>query len=90
MAASKNLELAGLEFQNYSPGHPRFLARSGPNFFRKLSDHGLSLGDRHVLLKSVLGGNGFGGPVRDNFAIVDTAGEFMQVETKPAELLQQR
>jgi len=46
MAASENLELAGLDFEDYCACYARFLARSGPDFFRQTPDHGLSFRDR--------------------------------------------
>jgi len=86
MASSENLELACLEFEDHGACYPRFLTRSSPDLFRKASDHRLRFSDRHIPLESVLGGDRFGGPIRHNFAVVDTAGKLMQAPTKAAEL----
>jgi len=87
VAPSENLELACLEFENYCPCYPRFLARRLPNFFRKTADHRLRFCQWHVLLKSILHGYRLRRPVRDNFILVDTAGELVQAQTIAAEIL---
>src|SRR6266496_3303985 len=90
MAAGEDFEIAGLELENYRPCDASFLARSGPDLFRKPPDHRLGFGDGKVVLEGVLGGDGFGWPVRSNFARVDTAGKLIEPDTKTAELLFER
>src|SRR5882724_8620337 len=55
MAASKNLELACLQFEDHSTCDTQFLARCRPGLFRETTDHRLGLGQRHILLEGVLG-----------------------------------
>ena len=90
MAPGENLELACLQFEYHGACYPCFLSRSRPNLFRKSADHWFRFCYGYILLESVLSGDGFGRPVRDNFAIVDTACEFMQSQAKAAELLLQK
>ena len=87
MAASENLELARLEFENHGACYARLFARRGPDFFRQAADHWLRFCQRHIVLKGVLGGDGLGWPVWNNFAGVDTACELMQTQPEAAELL---
>jgi len=44
MAASEDLEVAGLELEHYRAGDARFLARCGPVVLCKSADHRLNLG----------------------------------------------
>src|SRR5438876_8246944 len=68
MAASKNLELACLQFEDHSTCDTQFLARCRPGLFRETTDHRLGLGQRHILLEGVLGRDGLCRPVRNDFA----------------------
>src|SRR5207248_9912328 len=60
-------------------------ARSRPKLFCKAPDHWLGLCQENVPLKGILDGYRLRRPVRDDFAIVDTAGELMQAPTIAAE-----
>src|SRR5579883_3169109 len=86
LAASQDLELAGLQLQNYRPRNPRFLARGRPDVFCEAADHWLGIAKKHILLKGVLSGYRLCRPVRHNRSLVDTKGEFVQAQTEPAEL----
>lgn len=81
MAASKDLELACPEFENDCACHARFFARNKPKLFYKVPDHGLGFCQQNVLVKGIFYGYRLRRPVRDNFVIVDTAGEFVQAPT---------
>jgi hypothetical protein len=87
MAASKNFELACLHFQDHRACCAGFFARSRPKLFCKAPDHGLGLCQQNILLKSILDGYRLRRPVRDDFAIVDTAGELVQAPTIAAEVV---
>src|SRR5436190_1923489 len=87
VAASESLELAGLQFEDYSACDPQFLARCGPSLLREATDHWLDLGQRHIVLKRVLGRHGLCRPVRNDFALVDSPGQLEQayaIATKAA------
>ena len=52
-----------------------------------MPDHRLGFREKEVLLESVLDGDRFRGPVRDDCTVVDPACEFVQAKTIPAEVL---
>ena len=90
MAAGENIELAGLQFEDYRTSDARFLARSGPNLFGKKPDHWLRFCERYVTLKRILRGHGLCGPVRDDLAIVETPGEFVETQAIATEVAFER
>src|SRR5258706_8928629 len=49
MAAGEDLKLAGFQLENHGPCDATFLPRSGPDLFRKASDHRLGFCDRYVV-----------------------------------------
>ena len=55
--------------------------------FCKVPDHWLGLCQQNVLLKGILDGYRLRRPVRDDFALVDTAGELVQAPTIAAEVV---
>jgi hypothetical protein len=86
VAACENFELASFQFEDHGACYPRFLARSGPQLFRKAADHHLRSCQRYVVLKSILYGYRFGWPVRDHFTTVHAPGEVVQADTIAAEV----
>ena len=55
MAASENLELAGLQFQYDGANDSRFFPRCGPCVLGKFPNHGLHLGQQDFLLPLPVG-----------------------------------
>ena len=78
MAASENLKLACLQFENHSTCDTQFLARCRPGFCRETPDHRLRLGQRYVLLEGVLGRYGLCRPVRDDFVVIDPSRQLVE------------
>src|SRR6266516_7272904 len=87
MAAGKNLELAGFEFKHHRPRDASFAAGGFPDFFCKAADHWLCFCNWNIVFESVFGRNGFRRPVWDNFAVINSAGEFMKASAKTTKLL---
>jgi hypothetical protein len=86
MATSENLELTRLQFEDHGASNAHFLARCGPRFFRETADHWLGLGQRDVVLKSVLSGYGLCWSVWDNFAVIHTSSQLVQTQAVAAEV----
>ena len=87
LAASENLELAGLQLEDNRACHPRFFARSRPELFCEAPDHWLSLCQQHVVLKRILDGYRLRRPVRDDWVMVDTKGKLAQALAIAAEVV---
>ena len=85
MAASENLELAGLEFEYHGARDSGFFARGSPCVLRKFSNHRLHLGQQDILFKSVLCGYGLCRPVRDYLAVVDSPSQLVETHAIAAE-----
>src|SRR5438445_12860409 len=85
VAASENLEFAGLQFQYDGASDSRFFPRCGPCVLRKSSNHRFHLGQQDILFKGVLGGYGLCWPVRDYLAVVDSPSQFVETHTIAAE-----
>ena len=86
MAACENFELTSFQFEDHGACYPRFLARGGPQLFRKAADHHLCFCQRYIVLKSILHGYRFGWPVRDDFTPVYAPRELVQAGTIAAEV----
>jgi len=86
VAARENLELAGLQFENHGARDTQFLAGCAPGSFRETPDRWLSLGQQHVVFKSVLRRYGLRWPVRRYFAFVDASSQLVETRTEAAEV----
>ena len=67
VAAGEDVEVAGLEFEDDGAGDAGLFAGGRPDFFGEAEDHGFGLGEGDVLREGVFGGDGFGGPVGDDW-----------------------
>ncbi len=89
MAAGEDVEVAGFEFEDDGAGDAGLFlqggAGGGPDFFCEALDHGCEFGEGNVLREGVFGGDGLGGAVGDDGAVVDAAGELVETEAVAAE-----
>src|ERR1700730_3967467 len=85
VAASENLEFAGLQFQYDGPSDSRFFPRCGPCVLRKSSNHRFRLGPQAILFEVVLSGYGLRWPVRDYLAVVDSPSQLVETHAIAAE-----
>src|SRR5207249_4321972 len=85
VAASENLEFAGLQFQYDGASDSRFFPRCGPSVLGKSSNHRFHLGQQDILFKGVLGGYGLCRSVRDYLAVVDSPSQFVETQAIAAE-----
>jgi hypothetical protein len=80
VAASKNLELARLQFEDDGACDPRFFARSSPKLFCQASDRGLGFCQPHIVFEGVLDGYRLRRSVWDDCTVVNSPSEFVKVQ----------
>ncbi len=85
MAAGEDVEVAGFEFEDDGAGDAGFFAGCGPDLLGEAEDDGFGVGEGEIALEGVFGGDGFGGSVGNDGAVVDAAGEFVEANTVTAE-----
>ena len=85
-AAGQNPELGGLQLQDHGARDARFFPRGIPDFFGETADRVFGFFEGDVALESILGGDGFGGAVGNDFAVVDAEGELVQPMAVTAEV----
>src|SRR5258708_8188935 len=85
MATRENLEVACLQFEDHGTCDTQFLARCGPGFLCETPDHWLRIDQRHIPLEGILGRYGLCRAVRNNFIVIDAAGQFIETHAVATE-----
>ncbi len=85
MAAGEDVEVAGFEFEDDGAGDAGFFAGCGPDLLGEAEDDGFGFGEWEVAREGVFGGDGFGGSVGNDGAVIDAAGELVETKAVTAE-----
>ena len=79
VAARENIEFARLQFENHGPCRRAPSLREAVHTFSARRRISASVSERwNVPLERIFGRDRFGGPVRNNPAMIDTPGEFVE------------
>jgi hypothetical protein len=84
--AGEDTEFGGLKFKHHGLGNAGFFAGGDPHLFCETADHRLCFVEEDVTLEGVFSGDGLGGAVRLDGAVIDAAGQFIEahpVTAKP-------
>jgi hypothetical protein len=73
MAPSKDLEVAGFQFEDNGMRHAGLLLGRSPNLLCQLPNHRFGFGQQQIALERILSRNGFRGSVRNNRVFVNAA-----------------
>ena len=85
--AGEDLKLGRLEFENHGARNTRLFARGIPDLLREAADGVFGVFEGQVALEGVFRGDGFGGAVGHDLAVVHAKGELVEAMTVASEVI---
>jgi len=86
VAAGDDVEVAGFELQDHGAGLAGLFGGGAPDSLGEGVDHGGGFFQKDILGVGVFGGDGFGGAVGDDLAVIDATGKAVEAAATFAEV----